>query len=266
MDDEKSAPAGDPNPRSPLRTVQVLHELAVGGQGIALATLAARLQLPKTTLFRLLRSLEEGGYVTSINGVHKVGPQAIKLGVALVQNREFPNCARPALEWLAGECNETVILGVFDDTDTQIVYTEVIEPANPLRFSIKPGLTRPLYSSAMGQTLLAYMPAERKERYLQQVEFVRLASNTVSSVAALKRKTREIRASGFAVSVDGMFDGVYSIAAPLVDAAGQVNAGLSISAPSTRGPQHEKKFAALLKQAGEEISRLLGYSGAYPPP
>lgn len=266
MSDAGSPAGGDPNPRSPLRTVQVLHELARDGQGVSLATLAGRLQLPKTSLFRLLRSLEEGGYVTSGNGVHKVGPEAIKLGVALVRHREFPNCARPAVEWLAAHCNETVILGVFDDSQTQIVYSDIIEPSNPLRFSIKPGLARPLYSSAMGQILLAYMPPQRKEQYLREVEFVRLASKTVSSVAALKRKLREIRPDGICVSVDGMFDGVYSIAAPLVDAAGQVSAGLSISAPTTRGPQHEKKFAALLKQAGEEISRLLGYSGRYPPP
>lgn len=266
MDDEKTSQDRDANPRSPLRTVQVLHELAVSGQGVALATLAARLQLPKTSLFRLLRSLEQGGYVTSRNGLHQVGPQAIKLGVALLGNREFPNCARPALEWLAAQSNETVILGTFDDSQTQVVYAEVIEPSNPLRFSIKPGLTKPLYSSAMGQTLLAYMPAERKAQYLVGVEFVRLASNTIASAAALKRKTREIRASGTAVSVDGMFDGVYSIAVPVVNGAGQVQAGVSISAPSTRGPQHEQKFAGLLKQAGEEISRVLGYTGAYPPP
>ena len=262
----KSLPDSDSNPRSPLRTVQVLHDLAVSGQGVALATLAARLQLPKTSLFRLLRSLEQGGYVTSSNGVHQVGPQAIKLGVALLRNREFPNCARPAMEWLAAECNETVILGTFDDSGMQIVYTEVIEPNNPLRFSIKSGLTKPLYSSAMGQTLVAYMPAERRSRYLQDVAFVRLASNTIASTAALKRKIKEIRADGVSVSVDGMFDGVYSIAAPVVNAAGQVFAGLSISAPSTRGPQQQQKFIGLLKKAGEEISRVLGHTGAYPPP
>lgn len=266
MKDEPPLQDSDSNPRSPLRTVQVLHELAVSGQGVALAALAARLQLPKTSLFRLLRSLEQGGYVSSSNGVHQVGPQAIKLGVALVRNREFPNCARPALEWLAGQSNETVILGTFDDSQTQIVYIEVIEPSNPLRFSIKSGLTKPLYSSAMGQALVAYMPPERRAQYLESVQFQRLASGTISGVSALKRKAREIRASGIAVSVDGMFDGVYSIAAPLVDAAGQVRAGVSISAPGTRGPQQEQKFARLLKQAGEEISRVLGYAGAYPPP
>ena len=266
MEDEFSRQDSDANPRSPVRTVQVLHALAVSGQGVSLGVLAARLQLPKTSVFRLLRALEDGGYVTSSKGVHQLGSEAIKLGVALVQNREFPNCARPAMEWLAAECNETVILGTFDDSEMQIVYILVIEPSNPLRFSIKSGLSKPLYSSAIGQTLLAYMPTERIGQYLQRVEFVRLAANTITSAAALQRKIIDIRADGICVSVDGMFDGVYSIAAPVLNGAGKVFAGLSISAPGSRGPQQQEKFAGLLTKASEEISRVLGYTLAYPPP
>ena len=110
------------------------------------------------------------------------------------------------------------------------------------------------------------MPAERKAQYLGQVEFERLAARTITSVSALKRKIKEIRADGIAVSLDGMFDGVYSIAAPVANGAGQVFAGLSISAPSTRGPQQQAKFAGLLLKASEEISRVLGYTAVYPPP
>ncbi|MES2480554.1 MAG: IclR family transcriptional regulator C-terminal domain-containing protein, partial [Pseudomonadota bacterium] len=84
-------------------------------------------------------------------------------------------------------------------------------------------------------------------------------------VTALKRRLKQIRATGVAVSVDGMFDGVYSIAMPVFDAAGQVPAGLSISAPSTRGERHEERFAALLTRAGEDVSRVLGFNGTYPP-
>lgn len=255
----------DTNPRSPLRTVQVLHELASAGLAVPLGVLATRLELPKTSLFRLLRALEVGGYVESENGLHRVGPQALKLGAALLRTRQFPDCARLALQWLAAQCDETVVLGTFDVSETQIVYVEVIEPSNPLRFSIRPGLTKPLYSSASGQVMLAYQNADSCARYLSATTFEKLASNTVSGVAALKRRIKDIRAQGVAVSVDGMFDGVYSIAAPVFDNAGQARAGISISAPGTRGPQRQDEFAALLKKAGEEVSRVLGYTGAYPP-
>lgn len=253
------------NPRSPLRTVQVLHALAASGQAVSLACLAEQLQLPKTSLFRLLRALEEGGYVASHDGKHQVGPEALRLGAALVRGSSLAKSARPVMEWLAAKCDETVILATFDDSGTQIVYSDVIEPGNPLRFSIRPGLTKPLFSSASGQTLLAFLAPERRAEYLKQVEFVQLASGTITSATVLKRRLNEIRTKGFAVSVDGMFDGVYSVAAPLVDAGGNVKAAISISAPTSRGQQQEESFTRLLKRAGEEISRLLGYTGAYWP-
>ena len=169
------------------------------------------------------------------------------------------------LQWLAAQSHETVVLGIFDDSESQIVYVDVIEPSNPLRFSIRPGLTKPLYSSASGQVMLAYQNADKRAAYLSATQFEKLASNTVAGAAALKRRIKDIRAQGIAVSVDGMFDGVYSIAAPVFDSEGQARAGISISAPGTRGPQRQDEFAALLKTAGEDVSRVLGYTGVYPP-
>jgi DNA-binding IclR family transcriptional regulator len=254
----------DSHPRAPLRTLQMLHALAQAGQGLRLVELSARLDMPKTSLFRLLRALEQAGYVSSIGGLHDLGPQAIALGLALGRSRVFPGGARPTMQWLAEQCSETVILGTFDDSRCQIVYIDVIEPSNPLRFSIKPGLTKPLYSSAIGQSLLAWMQAEERARYLASVTFERLASGTVHSVTALKRRIKEVRAHGMAISEDGMFDGVYSIAVPILDAAGRAPAGLSISAPTKRGAAQQDRFASLLRKAGAELSQLLGYSGPYP--
>jgi DNA-binding IclR family transcriptional regulator len=262
---DKLALDRDSGPRSPLRTVQVLHELAISATGVPLAVLAVRLQLPKTSLFRLLRSLESGGYVNSFNGIHHVGPETLKLGGAIVQNREFPNCARPAMQWLATQSSETIVLGTMDEGETEVVYTEVIEGTNPLRFITKAGNIKPPYCSASGLSILAYLPPAEKQRYLDKVEFIQYAPKTISDIAMLKRKLKDIRASGVAVSEDGMFDGVYSVAAPVVNAAGAVRAGVSISAPSTRGLKQEQTFASLVSKAGLEISRVLGYTGAYPP-
>ena len=266
MDLDQSADERDAGPRSPLRTVQVLQELAVSATGVPLAVLAERLQLPKTSLFRLLRSLESGGYVTSLNGVHGIGLEAVKLGMAIMQNREIPNRVRPAMEWLSEKSSETIILGSIDETGSQVIYSDVIDATNPLRFIIKMGTIKPLYTSASGLTILAYMSPAELQTYLADVQFVRFAPNTISSVSMLKRKIKEIRATGVAVSIDGMFEGVFSIAAPVVNAMGVVRAGLSISAPSSRGIRQQQKFANLVSQAGAEVSRLLGYTDTYPPP
>ncbi|WP_144630214.1 IclR family transcriptional regulator [Bordetella genomosp. 13] len=264
-DTEKPAADADNGPRSPLRTVQVLHALAGTPGGMPLGSLSTLLELPKTSVFRLLRALEAGGYVVSEGGVHQLGPEALKLGNAIVQNREFPDCAQPAMAWLFEHCAETIILGTIADNGHDVIYSLVIEATNPLRFSVKPGTQKPLYCSASGQAILAYMPEPQIKEYLKTVKFQPLAPRTIASVAELKRRMAQIRAEGIAISEDGMFEGVYSVAAPVVDSSGAVRAGVSISAPSSRALRHEVAFARLVRQAGEEISRVLGYSGGYPP-
>jgi DNA-binding IclR family transcriptional regulator len=265
IDIEKPAADVDNGPRSPLRTVQVLYALASTPGGLVLTELASRLDLPKTSVFRLLRALEAGGYVISEGGVHQLGPEALKLGNVIVQSRVFPNCAQPAMEWLSDHCQETIILGTLGESGRDVVYSRVIEATNPLRFSISPGTQRPLYCSASGLAILAYMPEPQIKDYMKTVRFQALTPRTIASVAELKQRLALIRAEGISVSQDGMFEGVYSVAAPVVDSTGAVRNGLSITAPSSRALRHPAKLAALAREAGEEISRVLGYTDTYPP-
>ena len=122
-----------------------------------------------------------------------------------------------------------------------------------------------MYTSANGQTIIAHMPAEERERYFSSVQFKPFASRTVASVEELRRKVQAVHAAGVAINLEGMYEGVFSVGAPIVDAAGAVHAGISVTAPASRGLRHEKQWVADVKEAGEEISRVLGYTGRYPP-
>src|SRR3546814_12557827 len=119
--------------RSPLRTVQILHELPSNPAGTSLADLSVRLELPKTSLFRLLKTLEVGDYVAADNATYTLGTAALKLGAAIVRNRQFPNCALPVMHKMSERCGETIILGPFADNRTDVLYAQVIEPHTPLR-------------------------------------------------------------------------------------------------------------------------------------
>lgn len=252
--------------RSPLRTVQILHELALNPAGASLADLSVRLELPKTSLFRLLKTLEAGGYVAAHNAAYTLGTAALKLGAAIVRNRQFPNCALPVMHSVSERCGETIILGTLAENRHEVFYAEVIDATNPLRFISKAGSTNPLYGSASGQVILAYMSAKELAAYLKAVKLVKHAPGTIETVAELRRRLDEIRATGVSFSLEGLVEGVFSVAAPVMDANGTVAAGLSISAPSSRGLNLKNRLKALALEGGEEISRLLGYAGAYPLP
>ena len=254
----------DDTTRSPLRTMQILHELARNASALSLADLSVRLSLPKSSLFRLMKTLESGSYVIAESGGYKMGPATLKLGAAIIQNREFPNCAVPVMQSVSDQCGETIILGTLADNRQEVVYSEVIDATNPLRFISKAGSTNPLYGSASGQVLLAYMPDKELNHYLSSVNFVKHAPGTIETGEALREKLADIRATGVSVSLEGLVEGVFSIAAPVMEMTGRVIAGLSISAPSSRGLKQKGKLRKLALAGGEEISRMLGYTGPYP--
>lgn len=229
-----------------------------------MADLALKLNLPKTSLFRLLKTLEAGGYVDADSARYTLGAAALKLGAAIIRNRAFPNCALPVMHSISERCGETIILGTLADNRAEVLYAEVIDATNPLRFISQAGSTNPLYGSASGQVILAHMSEVELGSYLKKVKLVKHAPGTVETIAELTRRLNEIRVVGVSFSLEGLVEGVFSVAAPVVDANGVVSAGLSISAPSTRGLKLKHKLKALALEGGEEISRMLGYAGAYP--
>lgn len=264
MSTSEAAIRPDETTRSPLRTLQILFELASDPAPVSLADLSTRLNLPKTSLFRLMKTLESGAYVTSVPGGYKLGAESLKLGAALVQNREFPNCALPIMQSVSDACGETIILGVLADNRQDVLYAEVVDATKPLRFISKAGTTHPLYGSASGQILLAHMPPTELENYLATVQLRKHAPGTIVTVDALRDKLAQIRTTGISESLEGLVEGVYSVAAPIADMSSKVVGGLSISAPSSRALRQKKRLADLALQGAEEISRVLGYAGPYP--
>jgi DNA-binding IclR family transcriptional regulator len=253
-------------PRSVLRVLQILHDLAHHPEGRSLTSLSHTLGVPKTSLFSLLRALEIGSYVVSSGGHHRLGIEALKLGAAINQNIEFPKSVRPIMEKLASETHETVILATMASQGYEAVYVDVIEAESPLRFSGKVGDRRPLYASSAGKVLLAYAPEQVRRKFLAEARFVRFTPDTITNRSALLREIAKIRHDGIAVNVNGMLDGVIGIAAPGFDEHGAIVAAIGVAAPTSRVVKRKRLLTALAREAGEQMSRLLNYQGTYPPP
>src|SRR5262245_24344661 len=160
--------------------MDILQALAAEPEGLTLAKISDRLKLPKTSVFSLLRALEGGGYVRGHNGHYTLGNQAFRLGASLGQAQPFPKSARPVLEWLARETEETILLGVRSEEGHEISYVDVIESEKPLRFAVRVGNRRPLYCTAAGKAMLAFLPKAFQTKYLAQTKFVKFTYDTSS--------------------------------------------------------------------------------------
>lgn len=257
-DDDRAAP-----PRAPLRVMQVIATLALHTDGLSLAQLSEALKLPKTSLFSLLRSLESGGYVISENGHHRLGQEAHSLAALIQKPDGFPGNMRPVLMQLHRACEETVMIGVPADDWSHLVYVDVIEASSWLRYSANVGAHRPLYSTSMGLTMLAFATPEQQRSYLDTARLSPVTAHTITTKKGLMQAFRQIQAEGFAAS-SGSIEGAIGLSAPVFGSNGQLQAAVGMAGPTARYERNEASFVALVKQCGEQMSRALGYTGAYP--
>ncbi len=251
-------------PRSVLRVLEMLELVATGRDGLTLTEIATRLELPKTSAFSLLKALEVGGYLTQRNGRYVVGLRAFNLGGALRQPDSLAQYARPTLEWLAAETDETILLAVMAEDGNEITYLDVIESEAPLRFTVRPGNRRPLYCAAAGQAILAFLPSKFQERYIAETPFIKFTGDTLGKEALISLLP-QVRKQGVALDANGIVDGAAAIASPGFDRNGAVACAVAIAGPSLRMVDGKKRFEDLAREAGRRISSVLGHEGSYPP-
>jgi DNA-binding IclR family transcriptional regulator len=249
--------------RAPQRVMQVIAALARSRDGLSLTQISAQLGVPKTSLFSLLRSLESGGYVISENGHHRLGQETYTIAAMIQKTDAFPGNVRPIFMELHKACEETVMLGVPADDWSHLVYVDVIEASSWLRYSANVGAHRPLYSTSMGLTLLAFATREQQARYLETAQLAPITAHTITSKKGLMQAFREIRARGY-VSSSGSIEGATGVSAAVFDSSGGLHAAVSMAGPTARYERDAERFAVLVMTCGEKMSRALGYAGDYP--
>ena len=253
-------------PRSILRQVQLFARLGAHPQGQTLSQLCSGMSLPKTTLFTMLKVLESANYLSNDDGVYRLGAAAVALGASMAESpqRNFPSCAAGILENLRQCTGETGFLAVLTPDRKFCKYVAVVETDNWLRFSVKLGSQKPAYATGSGRAMLAYLPNSELETLLDSFPFERLTVKTVSSRRALVAGLKEVRKHGVSTVDSGTVAGVVSVAAPIFGADGQVSAAVSVGGPTARLANRLDTIQQAVRDAAEEVSRILGYRGVWP--
>jgi DNA-binding IclR family transcriptional regulator len=263
--DKGSGPDG---PRSPLRVMHALDELALSRDGLSLARLSERLDTPKTSLLSLLRSLESGGYVTQSNGLYQLGPRSMRLGTLIAARlspeSSIPNALHPFLVELVEQTGETALLGVMGDDRLHGVYIDVVEGRGAIRFSSVVGTRRPLFCSAFGKVLLAFLDPAAIDSYLEETPLVLPHGGQRLAKAEVLARLQRIRSSGLSTSFEEIVEGAGGVASPVFDQAGRLACVLAVAAPIGRLRMHEGRLSATVHGIAERASHTLGFHGRYP--
>jgi DNA-binding IclR family transcriptional regulator len=239
-----------------LRLLQLFGE---SPQGLAAKQVTGRSGLPVSTVHRFLANLEASGFLNcSGDGVYHLGIACFAIGQAALAQLDIRRVSLPYLQELNRQTRETIQLTVRHGLTA--VYVEKLDSPEQLRIHSRIGAAVPLYCTAVGEVMLAYVPDEERQRILPQLGLKRLTPNTVGNLQELEAELYRVRKNGYACDLEENEIHIRCVAAPIWDHAGGVNGSLSITAPMVRMTVTRlRQLAPLIQTAGLQISRELGY-------
>src|ERR1700676_799577 len=242
------------------RGLRMLQLFGQAGRGLSASEIAKQSGLPVSTVHRFLVNLESGGFLTKDdqNNYH-LGVACVSLGQAAREQLDIRKVSLTHLEQLNHTTQETVHLTVRHNLSA--VYIEKLDSPEPLRIHSRIGASVPLYCTAVGKVMLAYLDDEQSKRVVNQLELRRFTANTVGSIQELLAQLSRVRKDGYACDLEEHEPHIRCIAAPIWDHTGAVNASLSVTGPAVRmSTARLREIASLVRDAGLKISRELGFN------
>ena len=225
---------------------------------LTLTQIAERVELHKSTVHRLLATLENKRFVQRDegNGSYRLGIRLIELGFSALKRTNLSEQAAPYMHRLSAEHRETVDLGILEGPD--VVYLQVIESPQRVKIAAAPGEHLPAFCTATGKAFLAFLPeAEVKKIFKQGVH--KYTEHTNLALSALSEDLRVTRERGFAASVEEFEDGINAVAAPILDANQRPLAAIAIVGPAFRlSGERMAELGQAVKATANAIAQEIG--------
>lgn len=236
-----------------------LLELVGERQALRVAEAADLLGVARSTAHRLLAALRRRGFVLQDRrgGAYRPGPVLSEIGLAAIGRVDLRRAARPVLEDLRDQTQETTSISLLEGRNVRFV--ECVESTRTVRVGDRTGVALPAHCTAGGKAILATLPAAELARRYRDRE---LATTTPSSIAeweTLLADLARIRQDGYAVNLEEGETGVCAVAAALRDLTGFPLAAVAVVVPASRLPDAEtaRALSPAVLNAATSIRRLL---------
>lgn len=249
--------------QSANRSLLILIELGQGER--SLDQLADEIGVHKSTVLRLLRTLEEQGFVRHDSAHrYRLGPRIFDLAHLAAEQRDVRSMAEPHLKTLSSACGQTVRLAALSGDD--VVYVDRFDCRGDVRMYAVAGTSAPLHATAAAKVLVAALPETDRRRLAAGLTYTRFTATTITSPSRFLHELEQVRTHGFAVERAEHEPFVNAIAVPIRDRAGRVVAAASISVPVTRLPfEGVLSLRAQLTRHADAVSAEYGWVGRSQP-
>jgi DNA-binding IclR family transcriptional regulator len=249
-----------PVTRTITRAVAILQAFDAGNPELGVTEIALRTGLDKSTAYRLLYALQQGGLIAQDAGTsrYRLGPGVLRLAGLAAQQLDVAHVAHAHLVELVAETGETAKLSVLTDED-HLVRVDAVESRHQVRDVALIGHEVPLHAVSDGKVLMAGMSQARLDQVLQR-ELAAFTTHTVTDPARLRRQVEEIRRTGFGLAEEELELGLSGVAAPILNYEGTAVAAISVSGPSSRLPgERLREVGLVLRKTAGLVSARLGY-------
>lgn len=259
-----AVPPGERSPefvRSFERGLSVIKAFDAERPRMTLSEVARATNLSPAATRRFLLTLVDLGYIANDDGVFSVLPSVLSLGYPQLSNLSLTDIVQPYLEDVAAELRAASSLTVLGADDT--VFLARASAAQPMTLAVNVGSRLPAYATAAGRVLLAGLPDDELDAYLQRAVLRRLTPFTIVDPEALRVELMKVRVQGWSLVDQELEEGVVAVAVPLRWRRRRLVGALNTSTHTTRVPV-EQTLRTLLVPLQVAAARIEADLQVYP--
>jgi DNA-binding IclR family transcriptional regulator len=239
------------------KAFSIMDAISQSTQGLRISEISSSLDISKSTVHGITAALEDVGAIVrdSVSKRYTIGLTLTTLGKAAYERIDFKNIARPIMEDLMEQCQESVFLGVRNGKSVTVI--DIIESRKDFKISSPIGTTLPLMAGAVGKLFLSQMDSHDLKKYLHANPLVRYTANTIIDSDLYAKELEKVRQSGIATDDQEYLAGVRAVAAPIKKHGAHIPA---IWVVGFKASMSDNKMPAIIEQtrsAAEKINKKL---------
>ncbi len=227
-------------------------------KSLSLAEIHRQTGQDKSSLFRILFTLEKAGYVEKLDGPqYRLGYKFFYYGMLVEMRQDLVTVACPLLQKLAYTCRQTIHMGTLNSGRVVTICKE--ESPYDLQVTARVGSNAPAYATAMGRAILAYLPEEKREAMIRDYTYKKYSAHSILSADECRLMLNEVRHDGYGTDIDDRFQGFGSVACPIFDYKEEPVGAIGVVALAQKIEDQKEDFLPELRKTAQEISRQMGY-------
>lgn len=234
--------------------IRLVELMATSNSLLSVSQLAQSLELPRATVYRLLKTLAQREWIIQDDKTYRLSFRLAELfrGAGASAQAALAEQVAPLLQRLVNETGETAHFAALDGD--RVVYLAKVDSPHPIRMFSQVGWRGPLHATGVGKVLLASAEAKLLPRVCEQ-GLERFTPNTIVKIDQLQAELARIRERGYALDAEELIAGLTCVAVPVVS-GGQVCGALSVAGPTAR-IGNPAALAKILKAAAQTLPASL---------